>query len=154
MYVLSIIQGFILYIGLTYMYIFRIIFCMVLSTWLHTKLLYEGLDNIFAFHNLQSPNSFLQVLPNCIYCTSNFVLMSSQCKLLSLITLRSNIIHIWTWIYMKCWCNMKNYVYYHFLQFEFNKWKFLLLFWNHLKLGPEHKMTYNFISTITNPLKF
>ncbi len=32
MYVLNIIQGFILYIGLKYMYIFCIIFCMVLNT--------------------------------------------------------------------------------------------------------------------------
>jgi hypothetical protein len=32
MYVLSIIQNFILYIGLTYMCVFCIIFCIVLST--------------------------------------------------------------------------------------------------------------------------
>ncbi len=37
-----------------YMYVFRIIFCMVLNTSLHTKLLYEGLDNVFAFPNLQT----------------------------------------------------------------------------------------------------
>jgi hypothetical protein len=34
------------------MYVFRIIFCMVLNTWLHTTLLYEGLDNVFVFPNL------------------------------------------------------------------------------------------------------
>jgi len=32
MYVLNIIPNFILHIGLTYMYVFCIIFCMVLST--------------------------------------------------------------------------------------------------------------------------
>jgi hypothetical protein len=32
MCVLSIIQNFILYIGFTYMYVFHIIFCIVLST--------------------------------------------------------------------------------------------------------------------------
>jgi len=36
------------------MYVSRIIFRMVLSTGLHTTLLYEGLDNVFAFPNLQT----------------------------------------------------------------------------------------------------
>ncbi len=63
MHVLNIIQNFILYIGLSYMYVFRIIFCMVLNTWLHTKLLYENLDNVFAFHNLQTLSfKFSQIL--------------------------------------------------------------------------------------------
>ncbi len=47
----------------TYMYIFRIIFCMVLNIWLHTKLLYEGLDNAFVLHNLQTPSfKFSQII--------------------------------------------------------------------------------------------
>jgi hypothetical protein len=61
---------------LMYMYVFCIIFFMVLSTCLHTKLLNEGLDNVFALHNIQ-------VLSNCICSISKFVLMFSQCKLLS-----------------------------------------------------------------------
>ncbi len=36
------------------MYVSCIIFCMVLSTWLHTRLLYVGLDNVFALPNLQT----------------------------------------------------------------------------------------------------
>ncbi len=47
----------IFYIGFMYMYVSRIIFCMVLSTWLHNKLLYEGLHNLFALPNLQTPSS-------------------------------------------------------------------------------------------------
>ncbi len=114
MYVLIIIWGSILYISLMYMYIFRII----LSTWLHTKLLYEGLNNVFAFYNLQSINFFFQVFPTCICSTSKFVLMFSRCKLLSLVTLQSYTIHIWTWIDLKFWCNIINFVCYHLLKFQ------------------------------------
>jgi hypothetical protein len=84
MYVLSIIWNSILYIGLTYIYVSHIIFCMVLSTWLHTKLFYEGLDNVFALHNFQIPSfkfsqnvfASLQNLFWCLFnvnfCHSNF----------------------------------------------------------------------------------
>jgi hypothetical protein len=45
------------------MYVFHIIFCMILNTLLHTKLLYEGLDNLFALQNLQIPSfKFSQVV--------------------------------------------------------------------------------------------
>jgi len=57
MYVLNIIRNSILYIGFTYRYVSRIIFRMVLSTWLHTTFLYEGLDNVFVLPNLQTPSS-------------------------------------------------------------------------------------------------
>jgi hypothetical protein len=81
MYVSSIIQNYILYIDFMYMYVSRIIFCMVLSAWLHTKISYEGLDNVFALPNLQTPSfKFSQVVFAPL---QNFVLMSSQCKLLS-----------------------------------------------------------------------
>ncbi len=81
MYVLNIIRNSILYIGFTYMYEFHIIFCMVLSTWLHTKLLYEGLDNVFALPNLQIPSfKFSQVV---FAPFQKFVLMYFQYKLLS-----------------------------------------------------------------------
>ncbi len=64
-----------------YMCIFRIIFCMVLNTSLHTKLLYEGLDNVFVLPNLQTPSfTFSQIIFAPL---QKFVLMSSQCKLLS-----------------------------------------------------------------------
>jgi len=63
------------------MYISRIIFCMVLNTGFHTKLSYEGLDNVFALPNLQIPSfKFSQVV---FVPLQQFVLMSSQCKLLS-----------------------------------------------------------------------
>jgi hypothetical protein len=49
--------------------------------------LYESLNNLFMFHNFQSPNSFPQVFPNYICFIPKFVLISSQYKLLSPITL-------------------------------------------------------------------
>jgi hypothetical protein len=98
-----------------YMYVFR----LILNTWLHTKLLYEGFNNVSTLYNPQSTNSFLQVLPNCICSTSKFVLMSSWCKLLSLATLQSYTTHIWTWIDLKFWCNIINFVCYHLLKFQF-----------------------------------
>jgi hypothetical protein len=81
MYVLNIIRNSILYIGFTYMYVSRIIFRMVLSTWLHTTFLYEGFDNVFALPNLQTPSfKFSEVVFAPL---QNFALMSSQSKLLS-----------------------------------------------------------------------
>ncbi len=81
MYVLGIIRNFILYIGFMYRYVSRIIFRMVLSTWLHTTILYEGLDKVFALPNLQTPSfKFSQVVFAPL---QNFALMSSQNKLLS-----------------------------------------------------------------------
>ncbi len=54
---------------------------MVLSTRLHTTILYEGLDNVFALPNLQTPSfKFSQVVFAPL---QNFTLMSSQNKLLS-----------------------------------------------------------------------
>jgi hypothetical protein len=47
-------MSWILYKIIYYTYVLNI--CMVLSTWLHTKLLYAGLDNVFAFPNLQTPS--------------------------------------------------------------------------------------------------
>ncbi len=41
-----------------------------------------------------------------------------------------------------------------FSSFDFIKWKILLLPWSHLKLGPEHKMTYNSLLTTPNSLRF
>jgi hypothetical protein len=67
---------------------------MVLSTWLHTKILYEGLDNVFAHPNLQSPSfKFSQVvfvpfqnlfwcLPNVNFCHVNFAKLHRSHKTL------------------------------------------------------------------------
>jgi hypothetical protein len=129
MYVcLNIIWNSILYIGFTYMYVSRIIFCMVLNTWLHTKLLYEGLDNVFALPNLQTPSfKYSQVVFAPL---QNFVLMFFQCKLLFTIDSQNS------------------------SSFDFIKWEILLLPWSHLKLGPEHKMIYNSLSATPNSLRF
>jgi len=63
------------------MYVSRIIFRMVLSTRLHTTLLYEGLDNVFTLPNFQTPSfKFSQVV---FAPFQNFALMSFQNKLLS-----------------------------------------------------------------------
>ncbi len=57
------------------MYVSRIIYCMVLSTWLHTKLSYEGLDNVFAlliFKLLSSsPKLYLLHFKNLFWCLLN-----------------------------------------------------------------------------------
>jgi hypothetical protein len=78
----------VLYIDLRYMYIFYIIFCMILRTWLYIKFMYEGLDNVFVFHNFESLNYFLQVFKKIVFGPiQKFVLIFSQYKLLALATL-------------------------------------------------------------------
>ncbi len=155
MYVLSIIRNFILYIGFTYMYVSRIIFCMVLSTWIHTKLLYAGLDNVFALPNLQTPSfKFSQVV---FVPLQKFVLMSSQCKLLSqqlykATPLTYDLGSIWN--LGKTWKTMFTTIFQNFSSFNFIKWEILLLPWSHLKLGLEHKMTYKSLIATLNSLRF
>jgi hypothetical protein len=73
MYLLSIIRNSILYMRFMYMYVSRIIFRMVLSTWLHTTLLYEGLYNVFALPNLKllpssSPKLYLFNFKKLFWC--------------------------------------------------------------------------------------
>ncbi len=41
-----------------------------------------------------------------------------------------------------------------FSSFKFINWEILLLPWSHLKLGREHKMTYNSLSITPKPLRF
>ncbi len=41
-----------------------------------------------------------------------------------------------------------------FSSFNFMNWEILLLLWSHLKLGPEHKMTYNSLLATPKSLKF
>jgi hypothetical protein len=137
------------------MYISCIIFCMVLSTWLHTKLLYEGLDNVFALPNLQTPSfKFSQVVFAPL---QKIVLMSSQCKLLSqqlckATPLTYDLGSIWN--FAETWKIMSTTVSQSFNSFNSIKWEILLLPWNHLKLGPEHKLTYNSLSTTPNSMRF
>jgi hypothetical protein len=155
MYVLSIIWKFILYIDFMYMYVFHIIFFMVLNTWLHTKLLYEGLDNVFAHLNLQTPSfKFSQVVFAPL---QKFVLMFSQCKLLSqqlckATPLTYDLRSIWN--FGETWKTMSTTIFQNFSSFNLIKWEMLLLPWNHLKQGPKHKMTYNSLSIIQNSLRF
>jgi hypothetical protein len=137
------------------MYVFRIIFCMVSSTWLHTKLLYEGLDNVFALPNLQTPSfKFSQVVFAPI---QKIVLMSSQCKLLSqqLYKVTSFTYDLGSiWDFAETWKTMFTTVSQSFNSFNSIKWEILLLPWSHLKLGPEHKMAYNSLSAIANFMTF
>jgi hypothetical protein len=155
MYVLSIILNSILYIGFTYMYVFRIIFCMLLSTWLHTKILYAGLDNVYALPNLQTPSfKFSQVVFAPL---QKFVLMSSPCKLLSQQLCKATTLTYdlgLTCIFFEKWRTMLTTISQNFNSFNFIKWEILLLPWNHLKLGLEHKITYNSFSTTLNSLRF
>jgi hypothetical protein len=155
MYVSNIIRKSILYIGFTYMYVFRIIFYTVLSTWLHTKLLYECLDNVFALPNLETPSfKFSQVVFAPL---QKFVLMSSQCKFLSQQLCKATPLTYdlgLIWNFGGSWKAMFTTISQNFNSFNFIKWKILLLPWSHLKLGPEHKMTYNSLSTTPNSLRF
>ncbi len=124
MYVSSIIQNSILYIGFTYMYVFRIISCMVLCTWLHNKLLYEGLNDIFGLPNLQTPSfKYSQVVFAPL---QKFVLMSSQCKLLSqqlckAIPLTYELESFWN--FAETCKAMSTTVYQNFSSFDFKKWE-------------------------------
>jgi hypothetical protein len=155
MYVLSIIRNFILYMGFMYMYVSRIIFRIISNTWLHTTLFYEGLDNVFAVPNLQTPSfKFFQVVFAPL---QNFVLMSSQNKLLSQQIFKAtpftyDLGSIWNFV--ETWTTMLTTISLNFNSFNSIKWKILLLPWNHLKLGPEHKMTYNPFSSTSKSLRF
>jgi hypothetical protein len=153
MYVLSIIWNFILYIGLTYMYISHIIFCIILNTWLHTKILYEGLDNVFALQNLQTPSfKFSQIVfvpfQNMFWCLFNVNFCHQQLCKTALLTYDLGSI----WNFAKTWKTMSNMISQNFNSFKFIKWEILLLPWNHLRLGLEHKMTYNSFSITSNSL--
>ncbi len=154
MYVSSIIRNYILYIGFMYMYVSHIIYSMVLSTWLHTKLLYEGLDNVFALPNLQTLSfKFPQVVFAPL---QKIVLMSSQCKLLSQLcktTLLTYDLESF-WNFAETWKTMSTTISQNFSSFNFIQWEILLLFWSHLKLGSKHKMTYNSFTTTPNSLRF
>jgi len=155
-------MSWVLYKILYYTWVLRIctylvlIFCMILSTWLHTTLLYEGLDNVFALPNLQTPSfKFSQVV---FVPFQKFVLMSSQNKLLSQqLCKATHTAHMWLgsiWNFCETWTIMSTTISQNFSSFNFIKWEILLLPRNHLKLGPEHKMTYNSLSTTPNSLKF
>jgi hypothetical protein len=155
MYALNIIWNYIFYISFTYMYVFRIIFHMVLNTWLHTTLLYEGFDNVFAFPNLQTLSfKFSQVVFTPF---QKIVLMSFQNKLSSQqfckttpLTYDLGLI----WNFGETWTTMSTTFFQNFSSFNFIKWKILLLPWSHFKLRLEHKITYNLLSTIPNSLRF
>jgi hypothetical protein len=155
MYVLNIIRNSILYIGFMYMYVSRIIYCMVLSTWLHTKLSYKGLDKVFALPNLQTPSfKFSQVVFAPL---QKFVLISSQCKLLSQQLCKATPLTYDLesfWNFAKTWKAMSTTVSQNFSSFNFIQWEILLLPWSHFKLGPKHKMTYNSLTTTPNSLRF
>ncbi len=125
MYVSNIIWNSILYIGFTYMYASHIIYCMVLSTWLHTKLSYEGLDKVFALSNLQTPSfKFSQVV---LAPFQKFVLMSSPCKLLSQQLCKTTQLTYDLesfWNFAETWKAMSTTVSQNFNSFNFIQWDF------------------------------
>jgi len=137
------------------MYVSCIISCMVLNTWLHTKLLYEGLNDVFALPNLQTPSfKYSQVIFAPL---QKIVLMSSQCKLLSqqlckVTPLTYDLESFW--IFSETCKAMSTTISHNFSSFDFIKWEILLLPWSHFKLGLEHKMTYNSFITTPNSLRF
>jgi hypothetical protein len=136
MYVLSTIWDFILYIGFTYMYVSRIICCMALNTWLHIKLLYEVLDNVFVVQNFQTLSfKFSQVVFAPI---QKKKLMFFQCKLLWQQLCKSTPL---TYDLGSIWNfgeNMKKYVYYHLSKFQLiylHKMKFFAISLKSLQTG-------------------
>jgi hypothetical protein len=122
---------------------------------IHTKLLYECLDNVFVFPNLQTPSfKFSQVVFDQL---QNFVLMSFQCKLLSQQLFKATLFTcdlVSMWNFGETWKTMCTTISQNFHSFNIIKLDILLFFWNHFKLGPEHKMTYNSLSTTPNSLRF
>jgi hypothetical protein len=58
------------------------------------------------------------------------------------------------WNSGKTWPVMSTTISQNFNSFNFIKWEILLLPWDHLKLGPKHKTTYNSLLTTSNSLKF
>jgi len=129
--------------------------CVILGTWLHTTLLYEGLDNVFTLPNIQTPSfKFSQIV---FAPFQKFVLMSSQNKLPSQQLCKATLLTYdleSIWNFGETWTTMFTTIFQNFNSFNFIKWEILLLSWNHLKLGHEHKMTYNSLSTTPNSLKF
>jgi hypothetical protein len=136
------------------MYVSRIIFRMVLSTWLHTTLLYEGLDNVFTLPNLQTPSfKFSQVVfaplqKKNLMSFQNKLSSQQHCKATPLTYDLGSI-----WNFDETW-TMSTTFSQNFSSFHLIKWEILLLPWSHLKLGPEHKITYNLLSTTPNSLRF
>jgi len=128
---------------------------MVLNTWLHTTLLNEGLHNVFALPNLQTTSfKFSQVVFAPL---QKIILMSSQNKLSSQQLCKATPLTYdlrLIWNFCETWTIMSITFFQNFSSFNFIKWKILPLLWRHLKLRPEHKMTYNLFSTPPNSLRF
>ncbi len=137
------------------MYVSCIIFYTILSTWLHTKILYAGLDKVFTLPNLETPSfKFSQVVFAPL---QKFVLMSCQCKFLSQQLCKATPLTYdlgMIWNFGGSWKAMFTTISQNFSSFNFRKWKILFLPWSHLKLGLEHKMTYNLLSATPNSLRF
>jgi len=127
---------------------------MILSTWLHTKFFHEGLDNVFMLHNLQSPN-FFPKFSQTVFVPLQNLFWYLKCKFLSPTTLQSYTTHIWTWIDLKFWCNMKSYVYYHLSQFQFiwfHKMKNLVIFLKPCQTGTQTQNDLQFLLNNSKPL--
>jgi len=109
----------------------------------------------FTLPNLQTPSfKFSQVVFAPL---QKIVLMSFQNKLSSQQLCKATLFTYdlgSIWNFGETWKIMSITISQNFSSFNFIKWKILLLPWSHLKLGPEHKMTYNLLSTTPNSLKF
>jgi hypothetical protein len=138
-----------------YVCTFHIIFCMVLSTWLHTNFYLKVLMCICAPQFKVQTFSFkfsqivLAPLQNLFWYLVDVNWCDQQFYKVTLLIYELKLI----WNFGKIWKTISYITFQNFSSFDFIKWEILLLSWNHLKLGPEHKMTYNSLSTIPNPLK-
>ncbi len=87
---------------------------------------------------------------------AKLVLKPFWCKILSSTTFQTSTIYTWTWVNFRFWLAWENMSIPNsqiFNSFGFVKWKILVFFWSNFKVGPEHKMTFNFFSTCSNGLK-
>ncbi len=132
-------------------YVRNSIFRMVLSTWLHTHFCMKVLIMYLRFPIFKLlPSNFPKLyLLHFMMSSQNKLLSQQLCKATSF-TYDLELI----WNFGETWTTMSTTIFQNFSSFNFMKWEILLLPWNHLKLGPKHKMTYNSLSTTPNSLKF
>jgi len=110
----------------------------------------------WCFCTSKSSNSFkfsqivFGPLQNLFWCLLNVNFCHQQLCKATLLTYDLGSI----WNFGETWKVMFNTIFQNFESFNFRKWEILLLPWNHLKLRPEHKMTYNSLSTTLNSLRF
>jgi hypothetical protein len=105
---------------------------------------------IFKLHFSSSPKLYLLHFKKLFWCLLNVSLCHNNFAKLHCSHMTLNPFEF----FLKHKKTMSTTVSQNFSSFDFINWKILLLPWSHLKLGPEHKMTYNLLLETSNSLKF